>query len=137
MRGVSEITMDRRRYISAGSSRRHLGVLSWVTDSPSLNSVSIGQLYPLEGAATPRKPPACLRASILGSHSRVGKVPVEMAADFMPRSRPALTSHGPPSRWTETEEGCRLQSVAKGQEFVLDLDHYSGVHRLAEALLAA
>lgn len=62
-----------------------------------------------------------------------------LPSDFMPRSRPALTYHRSPSRWTETEGACRLQTVAKGQEFVLDLNEYPGVRRWANAtvLLAA
>jgi hypothetical protein len=59
-----------------------------------------------------------------------------LPSDFMPRSRPALTFHESPSRWTETEGGCRLQSVGRGQEFALNLDHYPGVHRWAEALVS-
>lgn len=47
--------------------------------------------------------------------------------DFIPGSRPPLTFHASQSRWTETNGSCRLQSVAKGQEFVLNLDDYHGV----------
>ncbi len=60
----------------------------------------------------------------------------QLPSDFMPRSRPALTYHQTPSRWTETDFGCRLQSVAKGQEFVLDLSAYPDVHRWADATVA-
>ena len=62
-----------------------------------------------------------------------------LPSDFMPRSRAALSYHQSASRWTETDGGCRLRSVAKGQEFVLDLGVYPEVHRWAEAtvLLAA
>jgi hypothetical protein len=56
-----------------------------------------------------------------------------LPADFMPRSRPPLTYHRSQWRWTKTKEGCRLQSVSKGQEFVLDLGPYPEVHRWAEA----
>jgi hypothetical protein len=58
-----------------------------------------------------------------------------LPSDFLPCSRPALTFHGTPSRWTATEEGCRLRSVAKGQEFVLNLDCYPGVNEWVEALV--
>lgn len=58
-----------------------------------------------------------------------------LPSDFMPRSRQALTYHQSPWRWTETDAGCRLQSVAKGQEFVLDLNSYPEVHRWAEAMV--
>jgi hypothetical protein len=59
-----------------------------------------------------------------------------LPSDFLPGSRPALTYHRAPSRWTETPDACRLQSVAKGQEFVLDLAEYPGVHRWAEATVS-
>jgi hypothetical protein len=58
-----------------------------------------------------------------------------LPADFLPGSRAALTYHGEPSRWTRTDHGCRLRSVAKGQEFVLTLDDYPGVRCWAEGLL--
>lgn len=60
-----------------------------------------------------------------------------LPADFMPRSRPPLSFHGTPTRWTETRAGCRLQSVAKGQEFVLNLERYPGVRRWVQALVPA
>lgn len=56
-----------------------------------------------------------------------------LPSDFMPRSRPALTYHQSPWRWAATNNGCRLHSVPKGQEFVLDLGSYSDVRRWAEA----
>lgn len=56
--------------------------------------------------------------------------------DFLPGLRPALTYHRAPSRWTKTEDGCRLQSVAKGQEFVLNLSKYPGVRRWAEEIVS-
>lgn len=59
-----------------------------------------------------------------------------LPSDFLPGSRPALTYHSAPSRWTKTDDGCRLQSVAKGQEFVLPLDEYPGVRRWAEAMVS-
>jgi hypothetical protein len=63
-----------------------------------------------------------------GSKSRsVWRLP----SDFVPRSRPALTYHRSPSRWTQLEGGCRLQTVGKGQEFILDLGAYPDVHRWA------
>lgn len=43
---------------------------------------------------------------------------------FLPRSRPALTYHADPRRWSRSGGTARLRAVAKGQEFVLDLDQY-------------
>jgi hypothetical protein len=44
---------------------------------------------------------------------------------FFPSSgRPALTYHSDPSRWEKTKDGVLLRTVGRGQEFVLDLDHY-------------
>lgn len=56
--------------------------------------------------------------------------------DFVPGARTPLTYHRRESRWTSTCDGCRLQSVAKGQEFVLDLDEYPGVRRWADAIIS-
>jgi hypothetical protein len=57
-----------------------------------------------------------------------------LPSDFLPGSRRALTYHQDPSRWTKTDDGCRLQSVAKGQEFVLNLGEYPGVRAWAEGM---
>jgi hypothetical protein len=72
-----------------------------------------------------------LRLTEQGKSRSVWRLP----SDFMPHSRPALTFHASLSRWTDTGDGCRLQSVAKGQEFVLNLDHYPGVHQWVDALV--
>jgi hypothetical protein len=58
-----------------------------------------------------------------------------LPSDFLPRARTPLTYHGTPSRWTTAADACRLQSVAKGQEFVLDLAEYPGVQRWTRKLL--
>lgn len=58
-----------------------------------------------------------------------------LPSDFLPRGRPALTFHRSAERWKKIKDGCRLKSVAKGQEFVLDLDQYPAVHRWAEELV--
>jgi hypothetical protein len=36
----------------------------------------------------------------------------------------ALTYHGGPARWQKSKDGVVVDSVARGQEFVLDCDHY-------------
>lgn len=38
--------------------------------------------------------------------------------------RSTLSYHGDPSRWRKSGTSTELRSVARGQEFVLDLDHY-------------
>lgn len=43
---------------------------------------------------------------------------------FKPNGRPALSYHSKPARWTDCETSTRLQSVGRGQEFVLDIDEY-------------
>ncbi len=49
----------------------------------------------------------------------------DLPAWFEPREgRPALGYHEDPSRWTCSGDRVRLQSVARGQEFVLDTAKY-------------
>jgi hypothetical protein len=43
---------------------------------------------------------------------------------FDPKGRPALTYHSKQARWTDCDNSMRLQSVGRGQEFVLDVDEY-------------
>jgi hypothetical protein len=43
---------------------------------------------------------------------------------FHPNGRSALSYHSEPTRWTDHGNSVRLQSVGRGQEFVLDVDQY-------------
>ncbi len=43
---------------------------------------------------------------------------------FYPRGRAPLSFHAKLERWHDTGSECRLQSVARGQEFVLDAEQY-------------
>jgi len=43
---------------------------------------------------------------------------------FDPGERPPLSYHSRATRWTDCETSMRLQSVGRGQEFVLDVDEY-------------
>ena len=43
---------------------------------------------------------------------------------FNPNGRPALSYHSKPARWTDCETSTRLQSIGRGQEFVIDVDEY-------------
>lgn len=49
----------------------------------------------------------------------------ELPRWFDPRSgRPPLGAHGDLGRWYQEDGDLRLRSVARGQEFVLEVDHY-------------
>ena len=43
---------------------------------------------------------------------------------LVPNGRPALSYHGDESRWTVHGDGCRLRTVGRGQEFILDAATY-------------
>lgn len=56
---------------------------------------------------------------------------------FLPAgSRPPLSYHADPARWRRDDEHAFLQSAARGQEFVLDCDHYPEAIRWAHTLLS-
>lgn len=62
-----------------------------------------------------------LRLSMPGQSRTVWRLP----AWFMPKDgRPPLTYHPIGPRWSRDEQGVVLKSAAKGQEFVLDGEHY-------------
>lgn len=50
-----------------------------------------------------------------------------LPAAFDPAGRTPLSYHAKTNRWTPRGDRVELQSVARGQEFVLDLDEYPGV----------
>ncbi len=61
-----------------------------------------------------------------------------LPASFFPApGKPPLTYHGKLQRWSrlEADDHCLLNSVGRGQEFVLDLDHYPDVGNWLESLL--
>jgi hypothetical protein len=47
-----------------------------------------------------------------------------LPAGFLPKGRTPLSYHGSPSRWSQCGDRTHLSTVARGQEFVLDLEHY-------------
>lgn len=110
----------------------------WLHDHPHAvrNCAPYNTVYVAQGRAGAGVFPTLrpgLRLTEKGSLRRsVWRLP----PDFLPGSRLALSYHKKPSRWTRTEDGCRLQSVAKGQEFVLNLAEYPSVHRWAEATVS-
>ena len=48
----------------------------------------------------------------------------ELPAWFFPESKPALTYHGKMDRWQRKEENVLLKSASRGQEFILQTEHY-------------
>jgi hypothetical protein len=55
---------------------------------------------------------------------------------FLPSGRPALSYHDREQRWSCDGDRVLLQSVARGQEFVLDLDEYPDVVGWVSEILA-
>ncbi len=53
-----------------------------------------------------------------------------------PGTRP-LSFHGDIGRWSRDDDGCVLRSVAKGQEFVLDVEHYPQAVPWLDSLVSA
>ena len=61
-----------------------------------------------------------------------------LPTSFFPSpGKPPLSYHRKPERWrrTEANDYCLLSSVSRGQEFVLDLEHYPDVTDWLESLL--
>ena len=54
---------------------------------------------------------------------------------FHPNGRPALSYHGSADRWARSEEHVLLKSVGRGQEFVLDGDHYPELEDWASSII--
>jgi Nucleotide modification associated domain 3 len=54
---------------------------------------------------------------------------------FYPNQRMPLSFHAKPDRWSDDKDYCRLQSVARGQEFVLDTDQYPQALPWAQQLI--
>lgn len=59
-----------------------------------------------------------------------------LPGDFLPRGRPPLSYHEQAKRWNDEGEFCRLQAAYRGQEFILDLDHYPDLFDWLAALFA-
>jgi len=57
---------------------------------------------------------------------------------FAPAARSPLTYHGDPTRWTDcSTTSTRLQSVGRGQEFVLDVEQYPEARGWVRAIFRA
>ena len=50
---------------------------------------------------------------------------------FLPQGRPPLTYHANPNRWTAKGDRVRLKTVGRGQEFVIDSQHYPALESWA------
>lgn len=60
----------------------------------------------------------------------------QLPAWFSPEGRASpLSFHGKPSRWRKTETGVILDTVGRGQEFVLDGEHYPEAGPWARGLI--
>jgi hypothetical protein len=56
---------------------------------------------------------------------------------FAPCGRPALSYHSKAARWTDCSTSTRLQSVGRGQEFVLDVEQYPEARGWVRAIFRA
>lgn len=74
-----------------------------------------------------------LRLTAPGKSRSIWRLP----AVFCPKGTPALSYHGRPKRWTrDGPEHYLLESVGRGQEFVVDCEQHPGVEEWATKLLA-
>lgn len=75
----------------------------------------------LSGAGVFSNYAACRQLTAAGRSRSIWSVPEWM----YPQGRAStLSYHSDPSRWVKKGQATELRSVARGQEFVLDLDHY-------------
>ena len=54
---------------------------------------------------------------------------------FYPNGRPATSYHGSPDRWTLQDDHVRLKSVGRGQEFVIDGEHYPELEEWVSSII--
>ncbi len=111
--------------------------LSWAADHPHFhmaanprNVVYVSKRY-LDLPGLERKVPG---AGVFGKYSRhleltasdaKGSSEWQLPRWFEPRSgRPPLSYHGKAERWRRDGKHVRLRTVGRGQEFVLDTQHY-------------
>jgi hypothetical protein len=67
----------------------------------------------------------------------LGRSTWRLPAFFEPRGRSPLTYHSKASRWTLNGASVQLQTVGRGQEFVLDIDQYPEVKDWLRILLSS
>lgn len=100
-----------------------------------------GKRFDVPGAGIfPRFKEQLLLTDLTEENTRSLLTQWRLPAAFYPHSgkRP-LSYHGKSWRWRRSEDAayCGLRSVSRGQEFVLDLDHYPEVLGWLESLLVA
>lgn len=125
--------------------RRH----AWLADHPHANGtwadsntiyvaserlVIDGEDLGVPGAGTFGRYHPARQLTKVGNSRTVWQLP----AWFLPDSGPTLSCHRDPTRWTRNERGCVLRTIAKGQEFVLDVTPMMADFKawLAEQILA-
>jgi hypothetical protein len=130
---------------------RILGVYPWLRTHPHIaratqfessnntiyvgseNLVLGGKRTPIPGGGVFEKFSPMLRLTADGRTRSVWSLPPW----FSPVGKPSgLTYHTKLSRWTRDGDSVELQSVAKGQEFVLDCEHYPESEDWIAALFA-
>ncbi len=85
----------------------------------NLSSLIISPVIPGAGCFPLAVPQLCL------THPEATRPSVwQLPSWFFPRGRPPLSYHHKQARWSLTDNGCELQAVARGQEFVLQAEHY-------------
>ena len=114
-------------------------VPGWLQDHPHVNRLAVphNTIYVARGVNGSGVFPTFHETRCLTEAGSRKRSVWHLPADFLPGARRPLTYHGALSRWTATDDGCRLRSVAKGQEFVLDLDDYPGVRRWLDGVFSA
>lgn len=100
-----------------------------------------GKRFDVPGAGIfPRFSEQLLLTDLTDENTRSLLTQWRLPAVFFPDSgKPPLSYHGKSWRWRRSEDlaYCGLRSVSRGQEFVLDLDHYPEVLDWLELLLVA
>jgi Nucleotide modification associated domain 3 len=98
-------------------------------------TVKSGQQLAIEGAGVFSRFESNLRLTAPDS-DRLGRW--LLPKWFHPESRGScLSYHGDVNRWVKTEQGVLLDTVSRGQEFVLDCDHYPEAVEWVEKMITA
>lgn len=74
-------------------------------------------------------------ALVLTARDGAGVTDWALPLGFLPRGREPLSYHGRAQRWSRRGGMARLRAVAKGQEFVIDLDEYPELEEWATGVV--